>query len=157
MSRRTIYPTTDNDRPWHPDEPKNRQAVGIIVRRGTEDFLLLRRSKHEDTKVGLWELPGGKVDPGQDEMEAALTELREETGLIATEDDLTLIATHSAKGKDYHIYSLRLTPEMAMPVSGWQPTLSIEHDRHMWVRFTGGWPTKVSHHLKAWRSIAIYD
>lgn len=46
--------------------------------------LLLRRPSSEELGPGLWNLPGGAIDPGEGPLEAAHRELAEETGLTAT-------------------------------------------------------------------------
>jgi 8-oxo-dGTP diphosphatase len=43
--------------------------------------LLIRRGR--PPKQGEWSLPGGRIEPGERAMEAALRELREETGVEA--------------------------------------------------------------------------
>ena len=52
---------------------------GRGVRDGGPRALLLRRRK---PPVGLWENPGGALDPGEDFAACALREAREETGLL---------------------------------------------------------------------------
>lgn len=51
-------------------------AVGVILRNVRGDILLERRSD-----CGLWGLPGGRLDLGESVTEAALREVKEETGL----------------------------------------------------------------------------
>lgn len=55
-------------------------AVGVVCFRG-EDVLLIRRG----TKplAGEWSLPGGRIEFGERAEDAALRELREETGIEA--------------------------------------------------------------------------
>lgn len=57
-------------------------AGGIVWRRGTHgpELVLVRRRRHGDE----WSLPKGKLDPGESWEEAALREVREETGIEAT-------------------------------------------------------------------------
>jgi 8-oxo-dGTP diphosphatase len=55
-------------------------AVLAIVVRGDE-ALLVRRANPPDR--GLWGFPGGRIEPGETHLDAALRELAEETGLIA--------------------------------------------------------------------------
>ena len=44
--------------------------------------LLVKRSKRLKVGPGLWQLPGGKLEPGEKPAEAALREIQEELGLV---------------------------------------------------------------------------
>ena len=53
-------------------------AVGVVCLRGQE-VLLIRRGR--PPRQGEWSLPGGRIEPGERAGDAALRELREETGV----------------------------------------------------------------------------
>jgi 8-oxo-dGTP diphosphatase len=55
-------------------------AVGVVCLRG-DAVLLIRRGR--PPRMGDWSLPGGRIEPGERAMDAALRELREETGVEA--------------------------------------------------------------------------
>jgi 8-oxo-dGTP diphosphatase len=55
-------------------------CVGVVCLRGDE-VLLIRRGR--PPRRGEWSLPGGRIEPGERAIEAALRELREETGVEA--------------------------------------------------------------------------
>ncbi|MBX9614500.1 MAG: NUDIX hydrolase [Caulobacteraceae bacterium] len=55
-------------------------AVGVICLRGNE-VLLIRRGTAP--RIGEWSFPGGRIEPGERAADAALRELREETGVEA--------------------------------------------------------------------------
>jgi len=55
-------------------------AVGVVCLRG-DSVLLIRRGT--PPRQGEWSLPGGRIEPGERAVDAALRELREETGIEA--------------------------------------------------------------------------
>jgi 8-oxo-dGTP diphosphatase len=60
----------------------------LLIRRGWAPF------------AGLWALPGGHVDPGEDTEAAARRELAEETGLPAAQLTLDLVGVYGQPGRD---------------------------------------------------------
>lgn len=64
-------------------------ASVILVRGGTEalEVLLVQRTPKARFMGGVWVFPGGAVDAGEDEREAALRELREEAAVDVAEAD----------------------------------------------------------------------
>ena len=54
-------------------------VVAALIERGGE--VLVARRKEEGERAGLWEFPGGKVEPGEGERAALARELREELGV----------------------------------------------------------------------------
>ena len=55
-------------------------TVGVVCLRG-DTVLLIRRGT--PPRQGEWSLPGGRIEPGERAVDAALRELREETGVEA--------------------------------------------------------------------------
>lgn len=55
------------------------RCVGAVIRDDRGRILLIKRG-HEPG-LGLWSLPGGRVEPGESDTQALIRELREETGL----------------------------------------------------------------------------
>ncbi len=70
----------------------------VVVRKG-DDILLLRRAA-TGWMDGHLSLPAGGLEASETMLDAAVRELREETGLLATTDDLQLIhLLHCRSGK----------------------------------------------------------
>jgi ADP-ribose pyrophosphatase YjhB (NUDIX family) len=57
-------------------------CAGAVVRDAAGRLLLVRRGR--PPSQGLWSVPGGRVEPGESPEQAAVREVREETGLDVT-------------------------------------------------------------------------
>jgi 8-oxo-dGTP pyrophosphatase MutT (NUDIX family) len=67
-----------------------RLAASVIVLRGggeSLEVLLVRRTPAARFMGGVWVFPGGAVDAGEDELDAALRELQEEAAIGGVERD----------------------------------------------------------------------
>ena len=67
-------------------ETTNTGSTQIVVAGAliTDGALLVAQRKRPPELAGLWELPGGKVAPGETEQAALVRELREELGVEVT-------------------------------------------------------------------------
>src|SRR3954469_2589040 len=72
-------------------KPANRvPCAGAVVRDGAGRVLLVRRAN--EPGGGLWSLPGGRLEPGEDARAGAAREVREETGLqVVVGDELLTV------------------------------------------------------------------
>lgn len=66
-------------------------AAGVVVERGK---VLLSRRKKGTHLSGLWEFPGGKVEPGEDPRAALRRELEEELGIITNVGEIADVTFH---------------------------------------------------------------
>lgn len=76
-----------------------RVIAAVIERHGK--FLVAQRPLHK-RHGGLWEFPGGKIEPCETHFDAAMRELGEELSLIAVETGPVLF-THRDPGSDFVI------------------------------------------------------
>ncbi|MGH3660515.1 MAG: NUDIX hydrolase [Micromonosporaceae bacterium] len=66
-----------------------RSAVRLVVLDSDDRILLFFTNDIGNPDLGTWwELPGGGIDPGETYLQAAVRELREETGIVITPDQV---------------------------------------------------------------------
>ncbi len=93
-----------------PDAVEVRAAGGVVWRRddgGAPELAVVHRPRYDD-----WSLPKGKLDPGEDWLEAALREVWEEIGLRCTPgDELPPVAYRDHKGRSKAVRYWMMEPE----------------------------------------------
>jgi bis(5'-nucleosidyl)-tetraphosphatase len=107
------------------------KSCGFLIVRGDpiREFLLMR---HADR----WDLPKGHVDPGETEMQCALRELVEETGITAADiepiENFRFTNHYQVRGKrDGQLYDKTLVIFLARLLRD-VPIASTEHPGHQW-------------------------
>lgn len=100
-------------------------AVALFDREG---HVLIARRPEGKAMAGLWEFPGGKLEPGERPEQALVRELQEELGIHVQPEDLKPL-TFASHGYDgFHLL---------MPVytcMTWEGTVTArEHDQLAWV------------------------
>ena len=75
-------------------------AVGLIDADGR---VLLAQRPEGKSMAGLWEFPGGKVDPGESPENALIRELQEELGIDTKESCLAPFTFASHAYEDFHL------------------------------------------------------
>jgi 8-oxo-dGTP diphosphatase len=106
-------------------------AKGLVHYKGK--FLLLRESSayKDGAEEGKWDVPGGRIEPGEKVREALIREVREESGLSVTPGDLLEVfdGFPRIQGEECHVVRLYFLCEAHSD----QVKLSEDHDAYNWV------------------------
>ena len=90
------------------------RVVAALIERGRE--VLVTRRRDRPHKPGLWEFPGGKLEPRETEQAALVRELREELDVSATVGELYAQLTHRYSELEVELSLYRATiPADAAP------------------------------------------
>lgn len=106
-----------SDVPGVPSAPKVVIVVaGVLFERrdGRETVLVTQRKKGAHLE-GLWELPGGKIDPGEDPRAALVRELREELGIEVTVGAPLEVTSHAYPEKHVLLLFFEATRTASSP------------------------------------------
>jgi len=74
-------------------------GVGGIVFNNQKQVLMIRRNK--PPAIGLWSVPGGKLEAGESLMEACRREVKEETGLDIDVKNIVAVVERRQEGFHY--------------------------------------------------------
>lgn len=102
-------------------EPPVVVVAGVIIEQGR---VLAARRRYPPELAGLWECPGGKVEPGESEPAALARELQEEIGVQVTVGDRFGPTIRISPTLVLHAYLARITAGRPAP---------LDHDAVAWV------------------------
>ena len=117
----------------HKTPPKNFkprfEVVSCYMEFG-EKLLFLHRHERK-SQGGKWGVPAGKIDAGENELEAMIREAREETGIELVRDKLEYLEKVFVRYPDYdfvyHMFRVKLVGEPSVTLS------AKEHQNFCWV------------------------
>jgi len=94
------------------------------------EILLLHRHDHK-SEGGRWGVPAGKIDQGENELEAMIREIKEETGQKVLAKELEYLSKVYVKYPDYHfiyhMFRVKLDKKTDVTLS------ASEHKDYKWV------------------------
>jgi 8-oxo-dGTP diphosphatase len=90
-------------------------------------LLILKRVKGDVQKPNIWEIPGGRLNPGEDPILGLMREVREETGLYVTPRQ-PLSVRHFTRDDEQKITMITF---FCKP-SGGKLGISEEHSNYKW-------------------------
>ncbi|THF84588.1 (deoxy)nucleoside triphosphate pyrophosphohydrolase [Cohnella fermenti] len=102
-------------------------AVAAAIIEDGEGRVLVARRKEGKSQAGLWEFPGGKLEPGESPADCLVRELKEEMGID--------IAPYEPFGENEHEYG-----SVAIRLIAWRatwrpgPIRLADHDDYRWAR-----------------------
>jgi 8-oxo-dGTP diphosphatase len=99
-------------------------VVGAALLRDDPPRVLASRRTEPPHLAGLWEFPGGKVEPGESDEQALVRELREELGVLAVVGERL--------GEDLPIGDTAVLRVYLCRIVSGEPAL-VDHDEHRWL------------------------
>lgn len=102
------------------------KQIGVAVIWNPQGKILIDRRKPQDTMGGLWEFPGGKIEPGETVVQCIKREIQEELGIDIEVGEHCVTITHK-----YANYQVTLIAHHCRHAGGEPQT--IECDEILWV------------------------
>lgn len=106
--------------------PLPHKMIGVAVIWDDKGQILIDRRRQEGLLGGLWEFPGGKIEPGETVEECIVREIQEELGIVITVGDRLITIDHA-----YSHFRVTLNVYNCRYVSG--DPQPIECDEVRWV------------------------
>lgn len=98
-----------------------------------DEVLMFKRSEKKKNFPGFWSIPGGHVDEGEDPLAAAIREVKEETGITVTPDNMKLkvVALHQHLDRNELYVAFAFTATIPEKIT---PPASTEEGTAHWVK-----------------------
>ncbi len=106
-------------------------TVRALMFNAHDKLLLVRRSSSDPFHPGAWDIPGGRVETGEDHIQALVRECREEVGLNPLAPRLVYATSDLRTGGSGSWLFFRSILHEPVDV-----VLGNEHDKYEWVDFT---------------------
>lgn len=113
-----------------------KRAAGLILQREDSGEIFLTLRSQEVMDPGLWGIPGGRVEPGEDPFDAAVKESIEELGSLPD----FMLAEHIESVSGEFTYTTYHVLVSGADARRWAPVLNWENDDAAW---TVELPTKI--------------
>ena len=84
-------------------------CVGGFILNSKNEVLVVKRSDNDDFLPGLWELPGGGTDFGENPQEALKREMFEEVGLSVSVDKPLVVADYYMENDHEKIHRVEIS------------------------------------------------
>ncbi|CAM3233068.1 NUDIX hydrolase [Stackebrandtia soli] len=119
---------------------EHRRASRVLLLDESDRILLFRGCDPRKPEEKYWFSVGGGVNPGETDADAAVRELREETGLVATVEDLvgpvfTEVSEFDFDGRHLrqeNVYFVFRVNDPVIETSGFEAYEVDTMDRHTW-------------------------
>ncbi|NBK21005.1 MAG: NUDIX domain-containing protein [Spirochaetia bacterium] len=106
-------------------------VVSVWTINERSQILLTLRSPQKHLMPNLWESTSGSVQAGEDSLNAALRELREETGIVASLEEITFLGTTRKEASFVDIFIVRKKVDLSEIILQEDETVAAK-----WVTFS---------------------
>ena len=103
-----------------------RVVSGLATRQGS---ILMGKRKPDALRGGLWETPGGKVEPGESAVDALKREWREEVGIHVSVGPLIAVAVFDLEMQ----FAVELY-HVTAPIAVLEMAKALDHEAITWVK-----------------------
>ncbi|MBI2578371.1 MAG: NUDIX hydrolase [Candidatus Aenigmarchaeota archaeon] len=106
-------------------------GVKILLKNREGKYLIVKRSADKYPEVGArWDIPGGRINPGQTLLENLKREVKEETGLVLEEEPKLIAAQDILRVPGRHVVRLTYLGK----ING-EPKLNDDNTEFRWVSY----------------------